>query len=222
MSRWSRSEPEHERPQHTILIAGGRSVLEFDQHIVRNELVKRCLVVGVNDAAVHAKVDVALSMDRLWTEARWRNVTDRDVHLVARMAALKNVPLHYRITPFACDHKSTTMSTEQIKTGFVLNGTNSGMCAMNYAFHVKPRNVWLLGFDMQRVEGEPAHWYPDYEWNAGGTKPGNLRDWSKDFDHVGEQFAKADIRVHVVGKRSALNKKHFPQISFDNFLKEIA
>lgn len=203
--------------KNIIILAGGRSVKDFPQDVIANGLTSLAYTVGVNDAAIYAKVNVAVSMDRLWTENRWQQVKSTGVQFVARREALKNVPPQPWIFPFECGYDSTAMS----KGPGTFNGTNSGMCAMNYAFSLKPKRVFLLGFDTHRPkDGSSPYWYPPYPWAnpLGATKSGKYRDWLRQHDYVAKQFIRENIKVYTVG-RTALNS--YTNLPWLDFLVEV-
>lgn len=201
--------------QTAIVIAGGWSVSQYDVADLRKP---DTIVIGVNESAVLAQCDIGITMDRLWTEHRWhRYFTTRNGDLWIRRGADKALPQHPRRRQFECDHESYSMTDEP----GVLNGTNSGMCALNYAFQVKPERVYLFGFDMQRgPHGEP-YWHKPYEWRPdGATKHGKYRDWVPQFECIAHQFKKAGIVVKQVNNRSKI--RAFEQVDYRWFASEVA
>lgn len=197
-----------------IVIAGGWSVSQYDVADLRGP---DRIVIGVNESSVLLQCDVALSMDRLWTEHRWhRYFTTRTGELWIRRGADKSLPYHPRRRQFECDHGSFVMSDQP----GVLNGSNSGMCALNYAFQLKPQRLYLFGFDMQRGPKGQPYWHKTYEWRPeGATKPGKYRDWVPQFDCVATQFKRAGIDVKQVNNRSMI--KAFPKIGYKQFATEV-
>jgi len=207
-----------------IVIAGGWSVSQYDVADLRGS---NRIVIGVNESAVLLQCDVAVTMDRLWTEHRWhRYFTTRTGELWIRRGADKALPIHPRRRQFECDHESWRMSDEP----GVLNGTNSGMCALNYAFQLKPKQVYLFGFDMQRGPKGQPYWHKPYrcagecgercKWanEKGATKPGKYRDWVPQFECIAHQFRERGIAVKQVNNRSKIAA--FPSISYEQFADE--
>lgn len=195
--------------KNVFVIAGGWSVSQYDLRGLR----ARGYVIGVNDSALHADVDLALSMDRLWIEHRHAEMLNRRIPMLLREGAAKSV--RYGFDVFECDHTSNMMS----KKPRVLNGTNSGMCAINCAFQLEPERVFLLGFDMCRGPNDEPYWYPPYSWaEKGATKPGKYVEWAKQFDGIAKQFEREGIAVFNVTNRSAITS--FERISFDQ-MREI-
>lgn len=196
-----------------IVIAGGWSVSQYDVADLRGP---NRIVIAANESAVLLQCDVAISMDRLWTEHRWhRYFTTRAGELWIRRGADKALPFHPRRRQFECDNESWRMSDEP----GVLNGTNSGMCALNYALQQRPQRVYLFGFDMQRGPKGQPYWHKPYEWRPeGATKPGHYRDWVPQFDCIAQQFRKRGISVKQVNNRSKITA--FEQIGYKQFVKE--
>lgn len=168
-------------------------------------------IIGVNDAAILApRCDIALSMDRLWTEHRFDALRAAARNSYIRRNALQNLTIHWPwLKVFECDHTSTAFSLD----ASVINGPNSGYCALNLAYQLRPTRVFLVGFDMQRGPNGEAHWYPPYSWApAGGTTSAKkFAVWAAQLEHAAKQFKIAGIEVFNVTTRSAA--KSFKRIS---------
>lgn len=200
--------------ENIIIIGGGPSVLDYDVA----KIISRGLVIGVNDAAIHADVDVAVSMDRLWFENRYDMLLEKETPSYIRRSAAQNILPKYleHFYLFDCDHTSNRMT----ETDKILNGTNSGMCAINLAYAWKPKNIWLFGFDMKRDSQGRAYWYPPYPWvksDNGATGNKKYHDWSEQFDRIFMQCADAGIKLINVNEQSAI--RGIPKISFEDFLR---
>lgn len=160
-------------------------------------------IIGVNDAGVHATCDAIVSMDRLWTENRWPFLAERSRDTYIRSSALKNVAerpgwLH----PFENDNAGKEMS-ESVER---LNGNNSGFCALNLAYIMRPSRIRLYGFDMNRGPDGIPYWYPPYPWAkpAGGTGNARYADWAKGFDIAAKACRAAAIEVVNMSATSAI------------------
>lgn len=173
-------------------------------------------VIGVNDAALYADVHTAVTMDRLWLEHRLAAMDELRIPLWYRDNTAKNVqpgPLHI---PFAGNIKMMRMSEASTE----LWGDNSGACALNRAYQMKPQRIYLFGFDMQKGPGGQSHWYSPYPWKSGGgAKPGTMAGWARSFDIKAKQFAAAGIAVKSVNPHTLV--KAFPVISFKEFEQEV-
>ena len=204
------------------IIGGGWSVRDIDLRRLPG------IVIAVNDSAIYAPVwNVAVSMDRLWTEARIGQLERliesedpdrlRDVYI--RRSALQNLKHITRpwLHAFECDHVSTYFSGAPA----VLNGTNSGACALNLAWQMNPSRVFLLGFDMTRDEQGRAYWYPPYPWStaAGSTSRGKYDVWSKEFGVAAALFGRIGCKVFNVSPSSAI--KAFPKMTAMQFHKAV-
>ena len=172
-------------------------------------------VIGVNDSALLPICRTALSMDRLWTEARWGKLREKAVPAWIRRSALKNIDrekwpwLHV----FECDHLSHDFSEHPT----VLNGDNSGFCALNLAYIWRPRRIVLFGFDMQRgPKGEP-YWHESYPWRPGGaTSPRRYCDWARGFRKAKQRLDARGVKVVNASDRSLLDM--WPRVSPEEFL----
>jgi hypothetical protein len=196
-----------------IVIGGGWSVTQYNVADLRFN----GLVIGVNESMVLFQCDVGVTMDRLWAEHRAQQYfTTRTGELWVRRGADKRLPLNPRLRQFDCDHKSN----EMVLTPRVLNGTSSGMVALNYAYQLLPTHVYVFGLDMQRgPKGEPYHHAP-YEWadSKGATKPGKYKAWGPQFRKVWSAFRQLGVQLVQVNNRSTVDS--IPSISYEQFLKE--
>lgn len=170
------------------------------------------MVIAVNDSAVLApKVDVAVSMDRLWAENRFTRLRERHAPKIAwlRRSACKNIPAQDWVEVFENDHTSTDFAESR----GTLNGTNSGFCALNLAYQLRPDRIFLFGFDMNRSpEGRP-YWFADYPWAkpGGATSGGKYQAWASQFEAAARAFKIAGIEVLNASPSSAI--KAFEKIA---------
>lgn len=195
-----------------IVLAGGASVMEYN---IR-DIEQRGYLVAVNDSAIYTKCDVAFTMDRLWLEGRQLLLkTLGPPTVMYREGTPKNFTPPKQWVSYRHDEGYPTKMTVDPEK---LNGSNSGTCALNLVYKLKPRRMFMFGFDMQRGPGGEKHWYPNYPWavdDAAGTKKGTYRDWTEEFTAIAAQFVKAGISVFNVNHRSAITA--FPRISFETF-----
>lgn len=197
-----------------IVLAGGASVMQYNLR----DLEHRGYLIAVNDAAIYTKCHVAFTMDRLWLEGRQLMLKVLNPPEVwYRKGTPKNFEPPNTWNAFAHDAGYPTLMTKQHGR---LNGSNSGTCALNRAFQLRPERVFLLGFDMQRGPKGEKHWYPDYPWAAdgkSGTKRGTYNEWAQEFADIAMQFSRENIEVFNVNHRSLIEA--FRTISFDDFLR---
>jgi hypothetical protein len=195
-----------------IVIGGGGSFAPYFGEDFR----ERGIVIGVNDAAVHTRVHIAVTMDRLWLEARRETMDFLTIPTYYREGTCKSgAPPHMGLPYSNNNRMDEGMSLEP----GILNGNNSGAVALNLAFKMRGSQVYLLGFDMRNGPKGEKHWYPPYPWNSGGgSTDGKLRVWSREFEPWAKQFAEAGIDVKNVGDRSILT--NWKKISYEKFKKE--
>lgn len=172
------------------IIGGGWSAKRHDLNALHGT------VICVNDAAMHSpRCDIAFTMDRLWFENRLTALNYMQVETYARRSAARSVldsPPSWLHT-FECDNGSAMFGPHLGQ----LNGPNSGHCALNLAFLMRPKRIDLIGFDMKRGPKGEAYWYPGYSWARVGGGTGNTRyaEWAKMFDIGLTQCRDAGIEV---------------------------
>jgi hypothetical protein len=178
------------------IIAGGFSAASLDLARLPG------IVIAVNDAAIYApRIDIMVSMDRLWAEGRFEKVSRFGKPLWLRRRTLMNISWRENpcVTAFENDHRATRLSEEPGR----LDGGHSGMCAINLAFHMRPRRLFLIGFDSPMGPRGERHWWPDYPWkNGGGSKAGTLAGWARQYDTAAAQLAAASIQTFMHAPRS--------------------
>lgn len=200
----------HDDP--VIVIAGGWSCSQYKRV---KSLIKYGHVIGVNDAAVHAEVHTAVTMDREWLENRIDVMDEYMLPTWYRECTAKNVkpgPLHH-------SYKGNIKPLEMSQDCAELWGDNSGAVALNLAYLMRPKKCYLFGYDMQKGPSGESHWYKPYQWkNGGGSKPSALANWARGFNVKAAQFEKAGIKVYNVNPRSLITA--FQTMSFADFEKE--
>lgn len=188
-----------------------------------------CAVIAVNESAhLLPRWDHAVSMDRLWTEHRIDALQASRTHgdfprqVWLRRSAVQNLtPVQLEgVHVFECDHETDVFSDELEAGGKItLNGRNSGACALNLAFHIRPARVFLVGFDMNRDAQGRAYWHPPYPWSspAGSTSDGKYAAWAREFTHARMRFRLANIPVFNVSPSSAI--PDFPKLTPAQFVR---
>jgi hypothetical protein len=192
------------------IVGGGWSMLDVNQARIPGE------IIAVNDSAFYLKrkPNYIVSMDRLWTEHRWSMGPGASEGLAAlgipsyiRRSALKNCPWQVNpwgwLHPFDCLIDEPMMSLDPA----ILNGPNSGHCAINLAFTMKPQTVFLFGFDMCRNERNEAYWFPPYAWTGkpqGATSVKRYEEWAIFMKMAAEQFSDLGCKVFNVSPRSLI------------------
>ena len=181
------------------IIGGGWSVRGVDLAKVPG------YVIAVNGAALHApRVDAVVTMDRLFAEHTWLRLVEMARPTWIRTAALKNIKerpdwLH----PFENDNAGAEMSEFTNR----LNGNNSGFCALNLAYLLRPAMVRLYGFDMNRSSTGEAYWHPPHEWSKdprGGTGAKRYAEWVVPFAMAAKAFEAKGIEIVNMSLTSAI------------------
>lgn len=181
------------------ILAGGWSASLFDLRKLPGT------VIAVNDSAMYApRWDILVSMDRLWGLNRGEWLQRQAKPLWLRRSAMARYHWTLKsqhVTLFENDHAATDLSDEPGR----LNGTHSGFCALNLAYQMRPKELFLVGFDMARGPKGEAHWFPQYPWvEKHATSVGRFAQWADQFAIAAQQLAAAGIAVHLCGKHSAV------------------
>lgn len=177
------------------IVSGGWSAGQVDLASIPG------FVIGVNNAALHVpRRDSAISMDRRWAEAYWpwakAHGEAGKLKLWLRPNNILNIPERPDwLKVYNCNHRSHLMSDEPD----TLNGTNSGGVALNLAYSLKPRMVYLFGFDYRPGPRGEWHWFE----TTGATNtvgaftihPGRYAGWAREFSDVALQFRLKGIEV---------------------------
>jgi hypothetical protein len=186
------------------IIGGGWSFREVDHSKIPG------LIIAVNDGLVYLerRPDCVLSMDRVWTEQRWEQIKTACAQTYIRRNVLKNVrpdPSWTWFHQFENNNDGRALSPDDT----VLNGANSGACAVNLAYCLRPKHLYLFGFDMCLSPDGKSHWYPQYSW---AKKQGSgYNAWPHDFNLYAQQFKAAGVHVVNVSKYSRIIA--FPKVS---------
>lgn len=189
-------------PDNNIIsvVGGGWSFSDVDQNKLPGT------VIAVNEAGVllPRKPKRIVSMDRLWTEHRWARLEERNAETWLRRSAVQNVDWTASkfVRIFENDHASNEMSEDPQ----ILNGSNSGTCGINLAYLLRPKQLFLFGFDMCRHPNGAAYWHRPYEWAKpeGATKDGKYETWAAEFNRIALAFAAISTKVINVSPTSKI------------------
>jgi len=145
------------------------------------------------------RFDHCVSMDRLWAEHRVDWIESQRGRVWLRASTVGNIRTRIahlaHVELFQNSHTATQLASDPKR----LDGTHSGFCALNLAYHLRPQILYLVGFDMRRGPKGEAHWFPQYPWVTGhATSVGKFATWAKQFGQAGEQLRRAGVRVYHV------------------------
>lgn len=196
------------------IVAGGWSVAE-----VRHGRIPG-YVIAVNGAAEHLRraVDEVVTMDRLWFEHYWplaykmRSVgaAEPTIHVrnhackrFTRSAEFKHAVDEGWVRVFENSNRPGTPMTRD--TGW-LHGTNSGAVAINRAYMLLPKRLYLFGFDMRLSKSGEAYWYKPYPWALSKQGSGTTRyaRWADEFALFAKQLREAGVSVVNVSRHSMI------------------
>lgn len=168
-------------------------------------------VIAVNDAYQHVRHDAVLSMDGRWAKNRLPMFMGGDGPIHIRRSAMRHVNPSdcstrtlQRVRVFDCDHTSGVFG----HAAYHLNGPNSGYCALNLAYVMRPEVVYLFGYDHK---GD--HFHPESEWRRRGegcvNTPRKFKEWADMCETAREMFDAAGIHVVNTNRDSAIQAFKF-------------
>lgn len=192
------------------IIAGGPSV----NYLRTDFIYEHGFTIGVNESSILNKCDLAISMDRLWMEGRYKQLIENQTPTLFRRCAWKLGHDWEHLELFDGDVKTEFMSDRK----GILVGNNSGTVAINKAWQMNPKKVFLFGFDMQ-VVNKQRHYHKEYEWAKQKVSDGKYTHWLKRFKNIYRQFRDKDIEIFNVNPDSAI--KEIPKINFDCYMQHV-
>lgn len=157
------------------------------------------LVIGVNDSYFNTPCDWVVSIDGRWMLHRWKRLAKANANAWLRVNSYqKHVGDHSwpGLLLGACD-----VGGEGVGEGFhLLYGNNSGLVALNFAYFLGCKQIFLYGFDMGFEDKK--HWYDEYEWAAKGNHM--YPAFSRQFDTVAKFLEGQGVEVFNVSPSSKL------------------
>lgn len=92
----------------------------------------------------------------------------------------------------------------EMRFGNIRHGQNSGYAALNLAFHLRPKHIFLLGFDMQQTDNQ-EHWHSGYSDKRKVTGPlFSANKWVESFKTIATPLAQTGVKVFNCNPDSGL------------------
>lgn len=208
----------------TVVLAGGWSVSQLPGFLTSlGKLRSRYEFMAVNDSAYHMPAHTLVSMDRVWSEYRVPMLAERYAQarvsipvMWFREGIFRNIPAPTGpyVRYFRCDISADAPMSFTVG---VLNGSNSGICALNLALQSKPKRVFMLGFDMQRGPQGQHHWYDD-AWTEHKSSKKALERWAARFESINLQFSREGVELVNVTNYSAIPVSAVPRWDPEKFM----
>lgn len=104
------------------------------------------------------------------------------------------------------------------RPGVVCWAGNSGMQAINLAYHWGARRLVLVGFDMRADLG--LHWHGRHPAGLNNPTPKSLARWRERLDRQAPRLAAAGVTVINASPVSALSA--YPRLTLDAALRHLA
>lgn len=178
-------------PSSTIvLLGGGLSLTAEDVDHCRG----RARVIAINDGHRLAPwADVLYAADEKW----WRHYEGVPTFTGLRYSLQRGAG-DWGVTVL---HNTGPHGLELNPTG-LRTGMNSGYQAMNLAVHLGASRVVLLGYDMQRQDGRPSHWFGEHPAAIQSSAP--YESFLACFDFIVEPLKRLGVEVVNCSRRTAL------------------
>jgi hypothetical protein len=176
------------------VIGGGHSF-----RLVNRTKIPGMIITANEGGVLLPRVDHAVSMDRLWSENRIGQLRARQNQTWLRRSAVQNIDWTAEgdwLRIFDCDHTTVKFSEDPQ----CLNGTSSGACALNLAYLLRPRDLFVFGFDMCRDKSGNAYWHPPYPWAkpTGGTGNSRYIEWASEFASIGTRVINVSETSRII------------------------
>lgn len=108
----------------------------------------------------------------------------------------------------------------ELRKGHIKQGNNSGYAAINLAYHLGAKTIYLLGFDMEVKD--KTHFHGGYKEKQKEYKleQDTLNRFKKSFDNIDLILKKLNINIFNVNDKKTLNT--IQNISIESFNKKIS
>lgn len=175
-------------------LASGPSMTAEDAELVRGH----GNVIAINNTAQLAPwADVLYACDVKWwrtygNEPWVRNFRGRKVCLDTQ----EPTPAGVEALPWDVGEG---LGYERIRTG-----SNSGYQAINYAYLQGAKTIVLLGYDMQVVEGRPAHWHVDHPKRIGNVTQRASAEFRHRMRYLADDLEAEGVKVINCSRKTAL------------------
>ena len=188
------------------IVGGGESLIGRDL----SQLNKKGRVLGVNRAPDFVPCDVFFTIDHTFLRKRRESIeqwaaSGMEAWACAgeqwfdQEAAIPLVKYLIRVQGTGID----------AGPGTLINGLNSGYCAVCLAVLKRAKRIYMLGYDLN---GENGHWQDGYDWGTGRTKI-YFERWAAKFDDIARDLP-PDVQVLNCNPDSGVTA--FPFSTYDD------
>jgi hypothetical protein len=126
-----------------VIMAPGPSLTKDDVDYVMS---KGVFTIVIGDVGyVNPFADILYHCDAKW----WTHHKGMPDFLGCQRLSIEPVPQHAEVKQLILSKERLGLSTE---TSTVVGGSNSGYQAINLALHYKPKQLFLLGYDMKKAK----------------------------------------------------------------------
>lgn len=141
------------RNQDVFIVGGGYSVKHMDLSLLEHKKI-----IAVNDA--YSLFTTVTAM--YWCDSSWPDDHERALEkypCMLRFTKRKNIDLTKHIKgPYNSTYLKFTGDFGYDPNKECVRGNNGGTQALNLVINMNPKRIFLLGFDMRRIENN-SHWH---------------------------------------------------------------
>lgn len=168
------------KTDRAIVIGGGPSLFDFDF-----DWLSEGYRIGANKAGWLAKCDAMVSLDRNFHNHFARDIVAFPGRKIIATPEGGDLP--------GVEYWKRDRRDGLSETAGELRGSNSGYAALNLAYLLRFKEIWLLGFDFTWVNGR-SHFHDGYAHQNSRTHT-MLAQWVRAFDDAAQQLKDAGVTV---------------------------
>ena len=192
-----------------VVVGGGPSLIPWRQKLWY--LYQKYWVIAVNDSYQYTFFpDIITTLDHAWTQKQFEKDPKNGFKyfpgpVVAAVDAgnpripSENLTYLYRLRREETDNKAP-FSEDPKK---IVNGMNSGHCALQLAYLKGCKIIYLLGFDFKEID-QKTHFHKGYEWHNRVSSQHLYAKWAKAMEDTLPQLKNAGVQVFNCSDNSAL------------------
>jgi len=190
-----------------FLIGGGPSLKDFDFSRLKGKFT-----IGVNKCYEKIIPDLLYFSDSCFYD--WYK-PEIDALKCEKASIANTLKQPFNIIKLGC----TGETGLEMRFGNVRHGSNSGHAALNVTYHLRPKQVFLLGFDMKQ-EDNNTHWHSGYQDKKRSSGPlFSANKWIENFKTVSVHYRNVNFKIWNCNPES--NLYCFPGARLEEALKEI-
>jgi hypothetical protein len=201
-----------------VCIASGPSLTEFQIEVCKKAYSNNLItVIVINDNYKLAPwADHLYAADKDWWELHIDTVKETNFKGKLWIPNNKDIAIKYGLNIIPCK-----VSLGLGKNGILHCGKNSGYQAINLAYYLNAKTIFLIGFDMKISKNGKRHWFGDHPEPLRNNSP--YTKWIEHFEILSKHLAKENVKVINCSLDTAIPyfKRGTLEKEFENLQQEI-